>query len=374
MINKRTEHPQTSTAGTHRKREKAGRTALIGDGFMMLFTALIVLSAANIFAAENGLGLPKNVGSGLWRGNGVQFVVSQNGTKIVPGEELKEQPSDVPRSFIATVPFPADNPIGLKSIDTSILIPIEIQSDGRFINGEGTGTVVEGQFTSPFECSGTVTIVHTHPVTGTSVTGTLEWEAAPAGKYDIVEIKEALEAGLISLTFTGAQDDETIKIEAERILSVPMIVAINKGSESFPHRHGEIAIITDERILVDLTDKAQSSLIVSQAGKGRMRGTMSQRARFSEKTAELYSKLRYSKEAMLAELIAALRHENPWIRSGAATALGEIGDMRAVSELEKLFANDPDQDVRKAAKDALEKIRKPEESIKSNKTDAGGGK
>jgi len=109
--------------------------------------------------------------------------------------------------------------------------------------------------------------------------------------------------------------------------------------------------------LVDLSERLQGTVIVSQTGKGRMRGTMSQRAYFSKKTALLYVKLKYSKDPMLTQLIASLDQENPRIRARAAEALGEIGDKRAVKSLKTLFANDPDSNVRKAVGEALEKIR-----------------
>lgn len=180
--------------------------------------------------------------------------------------------------------------------------------------------------------------------------------ASWAREFDFVEIKEGLDAGLLSLSFTGSEDEEKMEIRIECILSVPLIVVINKGSTTFPHAFGEISIITDERILVDLSERLQGTVIVSQTGKGRMRGTMSQRACFSKKTALLYAKLKYSKDHMLTQLIASLDQENPRIRARAAEALGEIGDKRAVKSLKTLFANDPDSNVRKAVGEALEKI------------------
>ncbi|MFH1884324.1 MAG: SH3 domain-containing protein [Planctomycetota bacterium] len=189
-------------------------------------------------------------------------------------------------------------------------------------------------------------------------------------EFDYVEIKEALEAGLLSVSFTGSEDEEKMEIRIERTLSVPLIVVINKGSTTFPHNYGEISIMTDEKILADLSEKMQDTIMVSQTGKGRMRGTMNQRARFSKETAVVYSQLKYSKDHMLTQLIAALDQKDTWLRSGAAEALGEIGDERVVKRLKELFANDPNRDVRKAAGEALEKIRNSKESnTKTNHTD-----
>ena len=55
-------------------------------------------------------------------------------------------------------------------------------------------------------------------------------------------------------------------------------------------------------------------------------------------------------------LIQALKDEEYTVRENAAGALGEFGDARAVESLSKA-AEDKDKDVRKAAKEALEKIK-----------------
>jgi len=183
----------------------------------------------------------------------------------------------------------------------------------------------------------------------------LSFASSPTG-FDYVEIKEALEAGLISLYFTGSEDEEKLDIRIELILSVPLIIVINKGSTTFTHSYGKISIMTNERISVDLSKKMQATIMLPQVGKGRIRGKMDQRFRFSRNTAIVYSKLKYSKDQMLAELISALDDESSWIRWGAAEALGEIRDKRAVVALKKLSANDPTDRVRNAAEEALEKI------------------
>ena len=352
-----TEHHQTARERTYRKRRKAGRTALIGTGLTMLFSLFIALSATNTFAEGKDRDQKVNVEPGLWRGNDVQFVVSQDGSQIVPGEELKKQPEDAPRSFIATVTFPPGNPIGLRSMGVSILIPIEIESCGRFVHGKGSDTIITGQFTGSSECSGKVTIIHTDFITRASAKGTLSWEAAPAGKHDSIEIKEGLEAGLLSLTFNGSQTGDAMEIAIERIVSIPLIVIINEGSTTFPHAYGAITIEKEAAKSVDLTENTKKSVIIPQEGRARIQGEMTQRARFSARTAELYSQLTYSKDKMLTEVIAALSDDNAWIRSGAADALGEIGDERSVPYLKKITANDPDENVRNAAEKALEKIR-----------------
>lgn len=55
-------------------------------------------------------------------------------------------------------------------------------------------------------------------------------------------------------------------------------------------------------------------------------------------------------------LIKALKHKDKWVRSGAADALGTIGDNRAVEPLTKAL-KDEDGDVQKAAATAFAKIK-----------------
>jgi HEAT repeat protein len=45
------------------------------------------------------------------------------------------------------------------------------------------------------------------------------------------------------------------------------------------------------------------------------------------------------------------------VRRRAAEALGEIGDERALPELERVAKKDKDSDVRMAAREAMERIR-----------------
>lgn len=58
---------------------------------------------------------------------------------------------------------------------------------------------------------------------------------------------------------------------------------------------------------------------------------------------------------LVAQFIAALSHEDPAIRAGAARMLGERGDLRAATALEKL-AKDKDERVRSAARAAYQSI------------------
>lgn len=57
-------------------------------------------------------------------------------------------------------------------------------------------------------------------------------------------------------------------------------------------------------------------------------------------------------------LLAALVHPNWDIRAEAATALGDIGLRTAVNVLEQLSRDDKEELVRKAASDAIAKLRK----------------
>ncbi len=76
---------------------------------------------------------------------------------------------------------------------------------------------------------------------------------------------------------------------------------------------------------------------------------------------ELLGHLR--ERSVVPELTRLLEHDNPTIRQFAATALGRIGDGRAIPPLMQMEANDPAQDqtghyyLRERARDALAQIR-----------------
>jgi len=57
-------------------------------------------------------------------------------------------------------------------------------------------------------------------------------------------------------------------------------------------------------------------------------------------------------------LIAALKDEYAAVRKSAAETLGNIGDTRAIVPLTELAQKDSDEDIRKAAQDAMERIQK----------------
>jgi HEAT repeat protein len=68
--------------------------------------------------------------------------------------------------------------------------------------------------------------------------------------------------------------------------------------------------------------------------------------------------MRYNEKSMesIEDLIRDLFDPNEMVRKGAAEALGEIGDTRAVEPLRKLLS-DPRRSVREAAEKAIKKFR-----------------
>lgn len=59
----------------------------------------------------------------------------------------------------------------------------------------------------------------------------------------------------------------------------------------------------------------------------------------------------------VGSLIQALEDHAGWARFSTATALGEIGDKRAVEPLTQLLKNEKDDEIKEAAEKALEKIK-----------------
>ena len=64
--------------------------------------------------------------------------------------------------------------------------------------------------------------------------------------------------------------------------------------------------------------------------------------------------------AAVDPLVSALGDRSPAVRASTAEALGEIGDPRARSALEKSARSDPDSAVRASAAAAIEKLRATE--------------
>lgn len=65
-------------------------------------------------------------------------------------------------------------------------------------------------------------------------------------------------------------------------------------------------------------------------------------------------------DPIVEQLMALTSHEDAGIRGDTAELLGNIGDSRAIPALQKL-QDDPDEDVREAAIEALEKLTKSQE-------------
>jgi len=65
---------------------------------------------------------------------------------------------------------------------------------------------------------------------------------------------------------------------------------------------------------------------------------------------------RKAKAARPSLEVALLKDKNVHVRKSAARALGEIGDLRAVSALERAFSDDEDKFVRERAQQALEAL------------------
>ncbi len=175
---------------------------------------------------------------------------------------------------------------------------------------------------------------------------------------DTIEIKKALQAGLVSLTFIGKEEGEKLELTVKKMVFIPLIIVINSGTTTFELKETEHSISVDKEIQLDLSKETEDSVVLRQVGGGRIiRGSVSVEYAFNEKTALVFREMQYSQDELIEQMIAALSDEEYWRRRGAAAALGEIGDRRAIQPLEVVYENDPDARVREAAKVALEKIR-----------------
>ncbi len=84
------------------------------------------------------------------------------------------------------------------------------------------------------------------------------------------EIKEALEAGVISLTFTGQNDGEDLEIKVEKLGSKPVKINLMKGITLFEFGDNQISIYSDDTIQIDLTAVKSDIITIKQTGNFRI--------------------------------------------------------------------------------------------------------
>jgi len=85
-----------------------------------------------------------------------------------------------------------------------------------------------------------------------------------------------------------------------------------------------------------------------------------------------WDELAKSGEKMVEQLIQTLKDEDSYIRRGAARALGEIGDIRAVEPLNQALNEDEDSVVKQEAFEALMKFEKRKIEKMEEKRDVEG--
>jgi len=189
--------------------------------------------------------------------------------------------------------------------------------------------------------------------------GALVVYAQKPNAIDKIEIKEAFEAGFVSVTFTAKENGEKLELKVKKMLSVPLIIVINKGTTTLGGVHEKFSIFTNRETKLDLSRKIEDSVVYYQTGKSRItKESMTMKCSFNEKTAIVLRKIQYSRDQVIEGIISALNDKESWVRRLTAVALGEIGDERAIQPLKDIYEKDPEAEVRHAAEEALEKIQK----------------
>lgn len=89
----------------------------------------------------------------------------------------------------------------------------------------------------------------------------------PAGP---MQLKEAFDDGLVSLTFAAKDSGEKLEVKVERVSSKPLLLTVDRGETRFDFGRESVTIITDSKIQIDLSKKEEGSFMVRQTGNSRI--------------------------------------------------------------------------------------------------------
>jgi hypothetical protein len=93
---------------------------------------------------------------------------------------------------------------------------------------------------------------------------------ASAGSTTL-SLKDAFDAGSVSLTFRAKDSGEKLQVEVKKVLPVSIIAKVDKGTTLFDFGTDSLSIYTDSVIMIDLTAKEEGSFIVKQSGTTRIK-------------------------------------------------------------------------------------------------------
>lgn len=85
-----------------------------------------------------------------------------------------------------------------------------------------------------------------------------------------ISLKDAFDAGAVSLTFSAKASGESLEVEVKKELPGSFIAQVDKGTTIFNFFGDKMSIYTDSIIMVNLTDKEKGSFVVKQQGNSRI--------------------------------------------------------------------------------------------------------
>lgn len=93
---------------------------------------------------------------------------------------------------------------------------------------------------------------------------------ASAGDKSVL-LKDAFDAGSVSLTFRAKDSGEMLQVEVKKVLPVSIIAKVDKGTTMFDFGTDSLSIYTESAILIDLNVKEGGSFVVKQSGNTRIK-------------------------------------------------------------------------------------------------------
>ena len=113
-------------------------------------------------------------------------------------------------------------------------------------------------------------MMKTFLVTAAAIWVALAYPACSRPTGSAVLLKDALENGLVSVTFAAKDAGENLEVIAKRMSAKPLRLKVERGETKFEAGEQSITILTDKAIELDLSKKEEGSFIVRQTGNTRI--------------------------------------------------------------------------------------------------------
>lgn len=90
--------------------------------------------------------------------------------------------------------------------------------------------------------------------------------SSSAEENQIVSLKDAFDAGAVSLTFIPEESGGKLEVRVDRMDERPLIAQFDKGTTVFEFFSEQVSVSSDRTISIDLREAESASFLVRQEG------------------------------------------------------------------------------------------------------------